>query len=102
MQANMDRVQAYLKADFNFHRRIGEASHNAIISQFVSNLVDMLEEVLRETHSDSLPATGGFVSLWPIEFTFENYEQVLGSRKFLRSFLISVIRVLTGTSLNMI
>ncbi len=56
MQANMDRVQAYLKADFNFHRRIGEASHNAIISQFVSNLIDLLEEVLRETHSDSLPA----------------------------------------------
>ena len=56
MQANMDRVQVYLKADFNFHRRIGEASHNAIISQFVSNLVDLLEEVLRETQSDSLPA----------------------------------------------
>ncbi len=56
MHANMDRVQAYLKADFNFHRRIGEASHNAIISQFVSNLVDLLEEVLRESHSDSLPA----------------------------------------------
>ena len=56
MQANMDRVGAYLRADFNFHRRIGEASHNAIISQFVSNLVDLLEEALRETHSDSLPA----------------------------------------------
>lgn len=56
MQANVDSVQAYLKADFNFHRRIGEASHNAIISQFVSNLIDLLEEVLRESHSDSLPA----------------------------------------------
>ena len=57
----MDRVHAYLKADFNFHRRIGEASHNAIISQFVSNLVDLLEEVLRESQSDSLPpqAEGG-------------------------------------------
>ena len=56
MHANMDRVTAYLKADFNFHRLIGEASHNAIISQFVSNLIDMLEEVLQETHSASLPA----------------------------------------------
>ena len=56
MRANMDRVAAYLRADFNFHRRIGEASQNAIISQFVSNLIDLLEEVLRETHSDSLPA----------------------------------------------
>lgn len=56
MHANMDRVRAYLKADMNFHRRIGEASQNAIISQFVGNLIDLLEEVLKETHSDSLPA----------------------------------------------
>ena len=56
MHANMDQVRAYLKADMNFHRRIGEASQNAIISQFVNNLIDLLEEVLKETHSDSLPA----------------------------------------------
>ncbi len=56
MQANMHRVHDYLTADMNFHRRIGEASQNAIISQFVSNLIDLLEEVLQETHSDSLPA----------------------------------------------
>jgi len=56
MRANMDRAQPYLQADFNFHRRIGEASHNAIISQFVSNLIDLLEEALRESRSDSLPA----------------------------------------------
>ena len=54
-------VRNYLKADMNFHRRIGEASHNAIISQFVNNLIDLLEEVLQETHSDALPtqAEGG-------------------------------------------
>ena len=51
----------YLTADMNFHRRIGEASHNAIICQFVHNLIDLLEEVLQETHSDELPtqAEGG-------------------------------------------
>ena len=56
MHANMDRVGAYLIADFNFHRRIGEASHNAIIGQFVGNVIDLLEEVMKETQSDSLPA----------------------------------------------
>ena len=45
---------------------------------------------------------GGFVSFWPIDFTLENYEQVMGSRNFVRSFVISVLRVLTGTSLNML
>ncbi|MXX49626.1 MAG: FadR family transcriptional regulator [Chloroflexi bacterium] len=55
------QVREYLKADMNFHRRIGEASHNAIISYFVNNLIDLLEEVLQETQSDSLPtqAEGG-------------------------------------------
>ncbi len=56
MQASMDRTRDYLKADMNFHRRIGDASQNAIIAQFVGNLIDLLEEVLQETHSDSLPA----------------------------------------------
>lgn len=56
MRENQHRVQEYLKADMNFHRRIGEASQNAIISQFVGNLIDLLEEVMKETQSDSLPA----------------------------------------------
>ena len=56
-----DDVREYLSADMDFHRRIGEASHNAIISQFVNNLIDLLAEALQETHSDSLPtqAEGG-------------------------------------------
>ena len=56
MMNDTDDVRHYLKADMNFHRHIGAASHNSIISQFVNNLVDWLEEVLQETHLDSLPA----------------------------------------------
>ena len=54
-------VSAYLKADMNFHRRVGQASDNIIISQFISNLIDLLEQALQETHSDALPtqAEGG-------------------------------------------
>ncbi len=55
MQSHTQDFRQYLKADMNFHRRIGEASQNAIISQFVNNLIDLLEEVLKETHSDELP-----------------------------------------------
>ena len=51
--------------------------------------------------SGRAPATAGYVSFWPIDFTLENYEEVMGSRTFSRSFIISVVRVLTGTSLNM-
>ena len=56
MQNNLRCAPTYLKADMNFHRRIGEASQNAIISHFVCNIIDLLEEALSEAHSDSLPA----------------------------------------------
>ncbi len=49
-------VREYLKADMRFHRCIGVASHNAIISQFINNLIDVLEEVLQEARLDTLPA----------------------------------------------
>ena len=59
--SNTAEAREYLKADMNYHRRIGAASHNAIISQFVNNLIDLLEEVLQESQSDALPtqAEGG-------------------------------------------
>ena len=56
MRHNMDHARHYLKADMNFHRRIGQASQNTIVSQVVGNLIDLLEEVLEESHSDNLPA----------------------------------------------
>ncbi len=49
-------VREYLKADMRFHRGIGAASHNVIITEFVGNLIDALEEVLQETRLDTLPA----------------------------------------------
>ena len=47
------------------------------------------------------PANGGFVSFWPLDFTLENYDQVIGSQVFLRSLFISFQRVVLGVSLNM-
>lgn len=45
---------AYLKADMQFHRSVGQATHNTIIARIVNNLIDLLEEVLREAHGDEL------------------------------------------------
>ena len=59
MQNNLRCAPTYLKADMNFHRRIGEASQNAIISHFVCNIIDLLEEALSEAHSDRPASAGG-------------------------------------------
>ena len=49
-------IPKYLAGDMEFHRRVAQASQNAIIWQFVSNLTDLLEEVLQEAKFDEMPA----------------------------------------------
>jgi GntR family transcriptional repressor for pyruvate dehydrogenase complex len=38
----------YLTADMNFHRLIGRATHNELVAHIIANLIDMLEESLRQ------------------------------------------------------
>lgn len=52
--ARATNFRAYLKADMQFHRAVGQATHNTIVSRIVNNLIDLLEEVLREAHGDEL------------------------------------------------
>jgi DNA-binding FadR family transcriptional regulator len=61
LRAEVERMEAtirsdpktYLAADMNFHRLIGRATHNQLVAQVITNLIDMLERVLSET--DGLP-----------------------------------------------
>jgi GntR family transcriptional repressor for pyruvate dehydrogenase complex len=57
MEAAIGRSREYLAADMNFHRLVGKATHNAIVAQIIAGLIDLLEEVLREVHTDQLPTS---------------------------------------------
>lgn len=46
-------------------------------------------------------AVKGGIFLWPREFTFANYEYVFAVKGFARSVIISVLRVLIGTTTNL-
>ncbi|MCE7982825.1 MAG: FadR family transcriptional regulator [Caldilinea sp. CFX5] len=46
----------YLTADMNFHRRIGQATQNTIVAYIINNLIDLLEEAMRQSHGVDLPA----------------------------------------------
>lgn len=52
--------------------------------------------------SSSSAVAAGSVSFWPKEFTLSSYQFVLGSAKFIKSFMISVERVILGVGLNMV
>ena len=81
--------------------RVFDAFNYLFLAGFALLCLLPLVHVFAVSLSGRAPATGGFVSFVPIDFTLENYEQVMGSSTFSRSLWISVLRVVTGVSLNM-
>lgn len=61
-----------------------------------------LIHILAISFSSSSAAGSGLVKLWPVEFNIKAYEYVLQKHQFLQLLLVSVNRVLLGTSLNML
>ena len=45
---------------------------------------------------------GGFVVLWPVNFTWANFQRVLANLQFRRSFTVSVVRLLSGVTVQML
>lgn len=58
--------------------------------------------ILALSLSSATAAGSGRVSIWPVEFTTQSYQFVLENPAFGRSFMISLMRVLVGTPVNMI
>ena len=88
--------------DKSWFSRIFDGFNYIFLAAFAILCLLPLVHIFAVSLSGRAPATAGFVSFWPLDFTIENYQEVMGSRTFLRSFFISVARVLSGTSLNMV
>jgi putative aldouronate transport system permease protein len=58
--------------------------------------------ILALSLSSATAAASGRVTIWPVEFTTQSYQFVLKNSAFAKSFLISLLRVLVGTPVNMI
>ena len=58
--------------------------------------------ILALSFSSATAAASGRVIIWPVEFTLKSYQFVLETPAFSKSFLVSVMRVLIGTPINMI
>ncbi|QGH35875.1 ABC transporter permease subunit [Gracilibacillus salitolerans] len=52
--------------------------------------------------SSKTAAAAGAVALWPVEFNFNSYQQLLQDSQFFKSFWISIQRVILGAGLNFI
>lgn len=58
--------------------------------------------VLALSFSSSSAATGGLVTLWPVDFTTRSYEYILEKPAFSKAFLVTMERVVLGTAINML
>ena len=58
--------------------------------------------ILALSFSSATAAASGRVAIWPVDFTLQSYQFVLENVAFGKSFLVSVLRVLVGTPVNMI
>jgi putative aldouronate transport system permease protein len=58
--------------------------------------------ILALSFSNATAAASGKVVIWPVDFSLQSYQFVLDNPAFLKSFLISLLRVLVGTPLNML
>ncbi len=52
--------------------------------------------------SSASAASSGRVTIWPVEFTTQSYSFVLENPAFLKSFGVSLLRVLVGVPVNML
>lgn len=52
--------------------------------------------------SNRSASVGGFVTLWPIGLTAQNYQEILAAGPVYRALLVTVERVVLGTGLNMV
>jgi len=61
-----------------------------------------LVQVLAISFSSSPAASAGLVKLIPVDFRFDSYQYILQKEEFIRSFIITLQRVVIGYSLNLL
>lgn len=58
--------------------------------------------ILALSFSSATAAASGRVTIWPVELTLQSYQFVLDNVAFGKSFIVSLMRVLVGTPVNML
>lgn len=79
-----------------------EAVNHLVLALLGLSCIIPLIHVFAVSLSSSAAATGGLVTLWPVDFSLESYRYVAERPAFWRSMGVTLARVLLGVSLNML
>lgn len=76
-------------------------NHVLLVFLSIACLLPMVH-MLAVSLSSSAASLGNLVKLWPVDFTTYNYVRIINNGQFQRSLTISVLRVLLGTTINLL
>jgi len=85
----------------SFGARVFVVVNALVIGLLAASCLIPLIHVFAISLSDKSSASGGLVTLWPVNFTLESYKYVINRAPFWTAMLVSLKRVLVGVSLNM-
>ncbi|HZG55651.1 carbohydrate ABC transporter permease [Paenibacillus sp.] len=83
-------------------RRIFIIANYVVLTSLSLLCLFPLWHVLAVSLSGGAAATAGFVTVWPIDFTWKSYQFVLEKPEFFRAFGITVQRLLLGVAVNVL
>jgi len=84
-----------------WHTRAADLLIYAVIALIALTSLAPILNTLAISLSSGLRAGAGQVTFYPKDFTFAAYHKIIEDREFYRAFLISVKRVLLGTSISL-
>ncbi len=84
----------------SFASRIFDHFNVILLSLLALLCLAPIWHTLALSFSSKSAAEAGMVFFWPVHFNFTSYTQIIEDQQFWRSFLISIIRVILGSSLN--
>lgn len=83
-------------------RRVFEVGNYTTLSLLALLCIFPIVHILAISFSSSAAATAGDVGLWPVEFSTKSYSFVIKEPAFLKSFIVTIQRLLIGVTLNMV
>lgn len=83
-------------------RRLFLAGNTLFLSLLALLCFAPLIHVLAVSFSDSAAVAAGEVTFWPVDFSLKSYDFIISRPEFMRAFLITLERVVLGTTLNML
>ena len=89
-----------MKIKKSVSRRVFEVFNYTFLTIIMIISLFPLVHMLALSLSSNSAAAAGWVTIFPVNLTFESYKYILEEPEFFRAFGVSVVRVILGTTIS--